>query len=63
VLLECCQESYQCENLNHGKFRFQPTLTNNTRSKPRNEVDKAVSMVSALFQVERDRNYHDHYCH
>ena len=33
---------------------FQATLTNNTRRRPWHEVDQAVSMVSALFQVERD---------
>jgi hypothetical protein len=41
----------------------QPTLTNNTRSRPRHEVGQAVSMVSALFQVERDRHDDDHYSH
>ena len=63
VLLECCQESEQCEHLNHSKFRFQPTLINNTRSRPSHEADQAVSMVSNLFQVERDRHDHDHYGH
>jgi hypothetical protein len=38
-------------------------LTNNTRSRPRHEVDQAVFMVSALFQVQRDRHDHDHYSH
>ena len=49
VLLECCQESLQRELLNHVKFRSQPTLTNNPRSRARHELDQAVSMVSALF--------------
>ena len=56
---ECCQESYQCEHLDHVKFRSQPTLNVNSRSRPRHEVDQDVSMVSALFQVERDK--YDHY--
>ena len=37
VLLECCQESLQCEHLNHVKTRH--------------EVNQAVSMVFALFQA------------
>lgn len=61
MLLECCQESLQCENLDHVKFRFQPTLTTNSRSRPRHEEDQAVSTVSALLKVQRDK--YDHYCH
>ena len=53
VLLECCQESLQCENLNHVKFRSQPTLTTNSRSRPRHEEDQAVSMVSALLKITK----------
>ena len=61
VLLECCQESLQCENLNQVKFRSQPTLTTNSRSKARHEEDQAVSMVSALLKVQRDK--YNHYSH
>jgi hypothetical protein len=61
VLLECCQESLQCENLNHVKFCSQPTLITNSRSRPRHEEDQAVSMVSALLKVKRDK--YDHYSH
>ena len=57
VLLEYCQDSLQCEHLNHVKFRSQPTLNNNPRSRTGHKVDQA--MVSALFQVQRDR--YDHF--
>jgi hypothetical protein len=50
VPLECCHVRLQCEHMHHVKFCSQTTLTNNTRSMPRHEVDQAVSMVSALFQ-------------
>jgi hypothetical protein len=40
-------------------FRSQPILTNNQRIRSSHKVDQAVSMVSALFQVQRDR--YDHY--
>ena len=47
----------------HVKFRSQPTLINNPRSRPIHGVDQAVSIVSALFQVERDIYDHHLYGH
>jgi hypothetical protein len=55
ALSECCQESFLCEILNIVKFRSQPTLNSISMRRWRHEVDQAISKISSLFQVQRDR--------